>query len=330
MAYFDKEILMMRKTTALFLAIAIVLSLAGCASKAEPAEVPAADNAEAIVTFTDSLGRDVSVYSADRVAILIGSFVDVFILAGGRDRIVAAANDSWTNFDLDLSDEIVNTGSVKDPELEAILGAEPDFIIASSNTSADVDLKDTFENAGITVAYFDVENFDDYLSMLDICTTITGCRDNYEKYGLEVQQQVENARAMVDGSAPKVLYVRASGSSCKAKGSEGNLLGEMLADLGCVNIADTDNSILDNLSLEKIMEDDPYYIFVVLQGADPTDAQELLESTLLDNPAWQTLSAVQEGRFYMMENNLYNLKPNADWGTAYEKLATILYGEKDI
>lgn len=320
----------MKKTTALFLAIAIALSLAGCTTKAEPAEVPPVDEHEAIVTFTDSLGREVSVCSADRVAVLIGSFTDVFILAGGRDRIVAAANDSWTNFDLDLSDDIVNTGSVKDPELEAILGAEPDFIIASSNTSADVELKDTFENAGITAAYFDVENFDDYLAMLDICTTITGCRNNFEKYGLQVQQQVNEARAMVDGSAPTVLYVRASGSSCKAKGSEGNLLGEMLADLGCINIADSDNAILDNLSLEKIMEDNPEYIFVVLQGADPTDAEELLKSTLLDNPAWQTLSAVKEGRFFMMENNLYNLKPNADWGTAYEKLATILYGEKDI
>ena len=64
---------------------------------------------------------------------------------------------------------------------------------------------------------------------------------------------------------------------------------------------------------------------MVMQSANPQDAQETLESTLLSNPAWATLSAVKEGRYYVMEQNLYNLKPNARWGEAYEKLADILY-----
>lgn len=326
---FNKETLnYMKKITAIILILAICSSLCACSSKQEPQMLePSNEETVSLVTFTDALGREVNVKSADRVAILIGSFVDIWILSGGKDRIVACANDSWTNFDLNLPDTIANTGSVKNPELEVILGAQPDFIIASSNTSADIELLDTFENAGLTVAYFDVENFNDYLGMLDICTQITGCRDNYEKYGLEVLKQVEKAKEMVDGSAPSVLYVRASGSSVSVKGSEGNLLGEMLADLGCKNIADSDSSILENLSLERIIADDPDFIFVVLQGADPTDARNLLESTLLSNPAWQTLTAVKEGRYHVLENNLYNLKPNANWGYAYEKLAGILYGQ---
>ena len=64
---------------------------------------------------------------------------------------------------------------------------------------------------------------------------------------------------------------------------------------------------------------------MVLQGSDATDAQETLEKTLLSNPAWGGLRAVQEGRFHTLEHSLYNLKPNARWGEAYEKLADILY-----
>ena len=56
-----------------------------------------------------------------------------------------------------------------------------------------------------------------------------------------------------------------------------------------------------------------------------SDAQEILETTLLNNPAWEGLSAVKEGRYHVMEQNLYNLKPNARWGEAYAKLADILY-----
>lgn len=77
--------------------------------------------------------------------------------------------------------------------------------------------------------------------------------------------------------------------------------------------------------MEAILESDPDYIFAVLQGSDTTDAEKILETTLLQNPAWSTLTAVQEGRYYVMDQNLYNMKPNARWGEAYEQLADILY-----
>ena len=35
--------------------------------------------------------------------------------------------------------------------------------------------------------------------------------------------------------------------------------------------------------------------------------------------------AIQAGRCYVMDNQLFNLKPNARWGEAYEILADILY-----
>ena len=191
-----------------------------------------------------------------------------------------------------------------------------------------MELLPTFEELGYTVLYFEVDSFEEYLHMLDICTQITGEEENYTLYGSDVQTQVDAAIALQDGSEPSVLYIRASGSSVKVKGSEGNVLGEMLAALGCRNIADEDESLLEDLSIEAILAEDPDYIFIVCQGSDPTDAEALLDETLLSNPAWATLRAVEEGRCYVMEHRLYNLKPNDQWGTAYEKLARILYGEQ--
>ncbi|MDE6518319.1 MAG: ABC transporter substrate-binding protein, partial [Acetatifactor sp.] len=82
---------------------------------------------------------------------------------------------------------------------------------------------------------------------------------------------------------------------------------------------------LEQLSMEVILQSAPDYIFVVLQSADPADAQKVLETTLLQNPAWASLTAIKEGRYYVMDQNLYNLKPNERWGEAYEQLADILY-----
>ena len=319
-----KQILLLSLSTALLLS-----SLTACGSPAASSSASSPSTAQSSAaqgyTFTDDLGRTVTVEQPERVAALIGSFADVWCLAGGQDTLVAAAHDAWTSFDLGLNDTVTDLGAVKEPNLEVLLAAQPDFILASCNTTADLELQSTFENAGIPVAYFDIQSFDDYLNMLKICTDLTGCPENYETYGLEVQSQVEAAKKHQDGLAPTVLTIRATGSSCKVKGSSDFLLGEMLADLGCVNVADSETSLLEELSLEAILAADPDYIFVVLQGSDATDAQETLEKALLSNPAWGSLRAVQEGRFHTLEHSLYNLKPNARWGEAYEKLADILY-----
>ena len=315
----------MKKLISALLAAAMLLSLAACGET----EAAPTDNTDTYV-FTDDLGREVTAPAhPERVAAMIGSFADVWCLAGGRDTLVAAADDSWTSFDLGLAEDVVNLGAIKEPSLEALIAAEPDLILASCNTAANLELQDTFEDSGMCVAYFDVQTLDDYLNMLGICTALTGCKENYSEYGEGVRAQADAAIARQTGEAPTVLCIRATGVSCKVKGSRDFVLGEMLADLGCVNIADSDESLLEDLSLEAIIAAEPDYIFVVLQGSDPTDAMETLEQTLLQNPAWSELKAVREGRFYTLEHELYNLKPNARWGEAYEKLADILYPDAD-
>jgi len=304
---------------------ALCLTMCACGkASAAQSEKTATDEH---ITFTDDLGNEVSLAKPGRVAALIGSYADIWCLAGGKDTLVAAANDSWTSFDLGLSDDVINIGSSKEPSLEKLLASKPDFILASCNTAADLELQDTFIQAGIPAAFFDVEHIDDYMRMLKVCTDLTGCTENYEEYGVKVKAIVDEAVSRSDGSTPTVLCMRATGSSCKVKGSDGFLLGEMLKDMGCINVADSETSLLDELSLEGIIAADPDYIFVALQGSDPSDAMETLNNTLLSNPAWQQLGAVKNGNFYTMENSLYNIKPNARWGEAYEKLADILYPE---
>lgn len=326
----------------IFPALCAALLLAGCGAQtaveststapaataetsAESTATPEATDGTTL-TFTDDLDREVTVpVHPQRVAVLLGSYADVWCLAGGQDTLVAAADDAWTDFDLNLGDEVANLGSLMEPNLEELIAAQPDLVIASSNTTSNVELLPSLEDLGVPVIYFGVNSFNDYLEMLDVCTQITGETQNYQTYGLDVQAQVEKAKEQDDGSAPTVLLLRSASTSCKVKNSKGTVLGEILADLGAVNIADSDTSLLEDLSMERIIADDPDYIFVVFQGSDQDAAQKTLNAALTSNPAWDTLSAVQNGNFYLMEKELYHLKPNARWGEAYQKVADILY-----
>ena len=121
-----------------------------------------------------------------------------------------------------------------------------------------------------------------------------------------------------------MLYLRAAASAVRAKGSDGTVLGEMLADIGCVNIADG-SDLLEDLSIEKIIETDPEYVLIVQQGDDVEAMERLLEETLTGNPAWAGLRAVKEDRVLFLDKQLYHLKPNARWGEAYEKLVALFW-----
>lgn len=278
---------------------------------------------EDTVTFTDALDRTVTVKKdPERTAALLGSFADVWDLAGGS--LCAAAEDAWEDFGLEL-DGAVDIGGAHSPSLELLLSADPDLVIASASTAADVEMQGPLEAAGITVAYFDVDDFSDYLEMLNICTDITGRKDLYEQNGLQLQAQIEAikdryAQADIPDGERTVLLIRTSATFLKAKGSRGTILGEMLSDMGCVNIADSDTSLLDDLSIEAVIREQPYHIFVVTMGNDTEAATEFLETMIREDPAWSSLEAIRAGRLHHMDKTLFNLKPNARWAEAYQEL----------
>lgn len=307
--------------------LSVFITMCGCSAQAKNETAP---NGEDTVTFTDALDREVTVAkNPERTAALIGSFADVWQLAGGT--VCAAPEDAWDDFGLDLPDA-VNLGGAHSPSFESLLSADPDLVIASASTSADVEMKEQLENVGITVAYFDVDCFEDYLAMLDTCTDITGRKDLYEQNGLAVKEKIDNikadfAAANIPENQRTVLMLRASSGFVKAKGSEGTILGEMLADLGCINIADSDESLLENLSVESVIRREPYHIFVVTMGDDTDAALDNLTRMMDENPAWGTLDAVKGNRLHIMERRLFNIKPNADWAIAYEQLSEILSGQ---
>lgn len=316
-----KRNLSVHKIICIFVAtVLLMLTFCSCSKEKE------SDKLSDSVTFTDALDREVTVKkNPERVASLLGSFADTWVLAGGT--LCAAPEDAWEDFGLDLKDA-ENIGGAHSPNLEILLSSNPDFVIASASTSADVEMEQTLENAGITVAYFDVDNFYDYLSMLDVCTDITDRKDLYKQNGEDVKEKIEKIKAdfksvNLPEDKRKILLLRTSANLLKAKGSEGTVLGEMLYDIGCINIADSDETLLENLSVESVIRQEPYRIFAVSMG-DDTAAQKNLSKTMEENPVWGKLDAVENDRLYIMDKKLFNIKPNANWAEAYEKLVEIL------
>lgn len=307
--------------------VCLVMGSVGCYGTQLIDEVGSANGGSAVTdtgySFVDDLGRNVEVKTHDRVASLLGSFSDVWLSSGGE--LVAAVDETWDYVDVELPESVIKLGTIQSPNVELLIAAQPDFVTASAYTQAQVELCEVLENSGICVAYFYVNSFEDYLKMLKVCTDITGRTDLYVTNGTAVQSDIEQIKKRVDGSAPTVLFLRAASTSVKAKASDDTVGTQILKDLGCVNIADSDSALKDNLSIEAIVQADPDYIFVTTQGSKTQAAMDNVEKLLTGNPVWSSLTAVKNGRFYVLDKKLYNNKPNKRWAEAYEKLADILY-----
>lgn len=297
----------------LFCIFLMAVLLCGCAAGPE---------AESQFSFTDALGYPVQLESWDRVVSLYGSFGETWLLAGGS--LVGTTQDAVTERDLPLGEDVAIVGSVKEPNLEQIIAAEPDFVILSADTAGQVKLHDALTQAGIPHAYYRVDAFGEYLAMLDQFCTMTGREDLYDTYGVRVAEHIHATLRATEGlPASRVLLLRAYSTGVKAKGAD-NLTGFILQDLGAENIAQREESLLENLSLEAIVAEDPDHIFITTMG-DEDAALAYLAENWENNPAWAGLTAIKNHRVHVLPKDLFHYKPNANWGESYAYLAEILY-----
>ena len=303
----------MKKIAILIIFLCVLLS--GCANASNTLESTSG------ITFTDSLNRTVTISDPQRVGIASGSLAECWILAGGQ--VAAVTRDAVTERELKLPDDYIDLGSLKEPSMEAILASDLDFLILMSSLSNHVEMSEILSKAGINHAYFNVEDFDDYLELMKVFTDITGHKELYESHAVALQPQID---AVIENSkrddSPTVLILRTSSSKVKVLDSS-FMVGGMLKEFGCVNIADSENSILTELSIEAIVKEDPDYIFISCMG-DIEEGEAQLKATLTSNPIWDTLQAVQNGRVFYLEKELFHQKPNARWGESYEILAQLI------
>lgn len=306
--------------------ISVLITVCGLFSgckKVDKSKELVADVTTEGITFTDDLGSEVTVNQPKKVAAFMGSFADVWLLAGGE--LAAVTEDAYGERDLSLDETVVNLGKMNSPDMELLVEADIDFVLLSSKVAEHVELKDSLDKLGIEYAYFKVETFEDYLSMLKICTDITGDKESYQVNGESIKAGIDEVINNVpEGVNPTVLFLRAFSTGVKALGSD-SMTGIMLKELGCVNIADSEKSLLDDLNMEKIVEEDPDYVFVVTMGSSEEKALESVNELLVSNPAWNELTAIKDGKYFVLPKDLFHLKPNARWKESYVMLAEILY-----
>lgn len=315
-------------------AACLVFVLSSCGSGKKEAETNAVQTEAAegdVISFTDDAGNEFSfAQPPKKTAVLFSSFAEIYVTAGGVVDVTVgeSVERGFASEDAVLVDD--GAGKVINNEL--LIAQAPELVIGSADIAAQAESAKLLNAAGIPAAVFRVECFDDYLRVLDIFCRLTQNREAYETYGVQIKSQID---ALLSDAAEKqqqerskrILFIRAGSSAkvTKAKTAEDHFAARMLSELGCANIADDAPVLLEGISIEEIMMQNPDMVFISLMGNE--EAARSYIDTVLQEETWQTLDAVKNGHVVFLPKDLFQFKPNARWYEAYSYLYHIIYDE---
>ncbi len=306
---------MMKRFISILLLICTLLTLSACGSSTT-------NESHDGIEITDVFGKTVHLTEDARVISCYASFAECWLLSGGQ--LVGVTEDAIAEHNLNVGDaEII--GTVKHIDLEKVVSLAPDYVILSADLTAHLALQDSLDTMGIPYGYFRVDVFEDYKALMAQFCNISGRADLFQVNVLDVEAEIHEIRAKIPETDSSVMLLRAFSTGMKAKRDD-NLAGQILKEFGLINIADSNESMLEDLSLEHIVKCDPDFIFAMTMGNEE-GAMQYLTDNATNNPVWQELSAVKEGKYHILPKELFHYKPNNRWSESYEYLAKLIWPE---
>lgn len=324
----DSRLVRLAAVAATLLLASSLVALPACSQTSTTTSSPDAQSTSAVsdtqsVTFTDDLGREVTVSNPQRVVACMGSFAGAWQLAGGT--LVGASDDAFSHYGVDSS-AVSGVGKSTALNLEGILDLDPGFVIMTGISDgkhttgvSQEDMEAALGEAGVPVAFFKVTTFADYERVMGIFCRITGRDDLYQQNVADVRSKIDTdiQTYSVADKAPTVLVVSAYSKGLVVQNSTG-MTGAIVRDLGAVNIADENPSLLSDFSTEAVVEADPDYILVLAASDDEATAQQYYEDAVGSDSAWADLTAVKEGHVTMLDAAHFLYKPLDKWAESYE------------
>ncbi len=273
--------------------------------------------------ITDSLGNTFVLGKDSKVVSCYGSFAEMWLLSGGS--LVGVTEDAISDHKIDVGENIEIVGTVKNISLEKIVSLKPDYVMLSADIAVHLSLKENLEALKIPYGYFRVDVFSDYKAIMRQFCDINKRHDLYQINVTEVENKINIIKEKIPESNKKVLLMRVFSNGIKAK-TDDSLAGVILKEFGLKNIADTNKILLEDLSAEHIIKENPDYIFILTMGNE-ISAKQFLNNDFLNNAALNNLAAIKNNNYYILPKELFHFKPNNRWGESYEYLAKVIYPE---
>lgn len=223
-------------------------------------------------------------------------------------------------------DGVTTVGMAMNPDLEIIKSLDPDYILSPATLQNDLQPK--YASIGVSSLFLNLK------SVEGMYASIEGLG---QKFGREEEAAVmleefdsfmtEFAEKNAGKESPKVLVLMGlPGSYIIA--TDNSYVGSLVKLAGGTNVyGDGDGQEFLFANTEDMKTKEPDVILRAAHGL-PDEARKMFAEEFSTNDIWQHFKAVQEGRVYDLDSNLFNMSANFSYEEALKALQPMLYGEE--
>ena len=223
-------------------------------------------------------------------------------------------------------DGVTTVGMAMNPDLEIIKSLDPDYILSPATLQNDLQPK--YASIGVSSLFLNLK------SVEGMYASIEGLG---KKFGREEEAAVmleefdsfmtEFAEKNAGKESPKVLVLMGlPGSYIIA--TDNSYVGSLVKLAGGTNVyGDGDGQEFLFANTEDMKTKEPDVILRAAHGL-PDEARKMFAEEFATNDIWQHFKAVQEGRVYDLDSDLFNMSANFSYEEALKALQPMLYSEE--
>ena len=272
------------------------------------------------LTITDSSGKTMTLYRPlRRVVTFSGESLET-LRSLGFDMEKVVAVDKYSHEKKTFFPECqgkANVGSVWSPDMERVLSVRPDavFLYATISVSACDDIQKRLEasSPNIRVFRFDCFKPATYAGEIRTIASMIGRKDRGEEFASFYESTMDRIRdgtaGVPDGEKTRVYFEYWYDYTTVSAGSGYN---EKIGLAGGVNPFSVGTTEYPTVDPEAILLADPEVVVklagqgLAVGGYAGHDPQALgaIRSTLIERPGWSSISAVKDGRVYVIHSDI--------------------------
>ena len=295
----------------------------------DPAETasasPSPESVQAFLSIQDDAGREVTLQSKpQRIVVLSPQLLDLLYEVNGS----AIARTSTSGAEApEGAKNLEDVGGMTTVNTEKLLALKPDLVLGSPTFHRN--LADVLDASHIPFALFSLSNYTDLRKTAPIFGKLAGTEDAANAKLADLDRKIgELTGKLPADAAPTFVMLNVTPSSISVQRT--NTVGiEVAGMLHMKNVAESLNASEKSpstapYSLEKLVELDPDYVFILIHGAKD-DGEKKIQSDLSSQPAWASLRAVKEGRMAILPSDLLLSNPGFRLDESVDYLAKLVY-----
>lgn len=266
------------------------------------------------ISLRDDTGRTVALDSAPaRIVSLVPSVTESILALGAADVLVAR---TMSDREPQLEHLPIIGGTLR-PNLEALVGLRPDLVFLSAAAGQEP-LAKRIEALGLPVYVSGVRTLDDVPAELRRLGVLLGRAARAEAVADSLSASLDRTAEAVAGRPSVEVYYSLWHDPPQTAGA-GTFVHGIISVAGGRNVMADAPGAWPLVSLEELVQRDPDVLVIARQARGVTDPP------WLRRPGWRELTAVREGRYLVVDADLFN-RPGPRVHEAVRMLARFLHG----